>query len=71
MFKHLAQVGSTEHTFKEFLSLACKKLKALLLVNWTSLAKFNFVLLWAKLHLFFEILEKGKQRYLMNQKFIK
>ena len=48
-----------------------KNIKGLLLVSLTISAKLNFVLFWAKLHLFSKTLEKCKQRYLMNQKFIK
>ena len=68
------KVLSTEHTLgqiQQFISPTRKKLKGLLLVSLTSLAKLNFVLFWAKLHLFSKTLEKCKQRYLMNQKFIK
>ena len=45
----------TEHTLgqiQQFISPTRKKLQGLLaVVSWTSLAKLNFVLLWAKLHL--------------------
>ena len=56
---------------QQFISLTRKKLKGLLLVSLTGLVKLNFVLFWAKLHLFSKTLQKCKQRYLMNQKFIK
>ena len=65
-------MGFTEHTLgqkQQFISLAGKKLKGLLLVGLTSLVILNFLLFWAKLHLYTKTLEKCKQRYLMNQKF--
>ena len=65
---------STELTLgqkEQFISLAHKKLKRLLLVSLTSLAKLNILPFWTKLHLFTKTLEKCKQICLMNQIFIK
>ena len=51
---------ATEHTQgqrQQFISPTRKKLKGLLLVSLNSLTKLNFVLFWAKLHLFSETLK--------------
>ena len=68
------EIQFTEHTLgqkQQFYKSSRKKLKGLLLVSWTSLAKLNILPFWTKLHLFTKTLEEYKQRYLMNQIFIK
>ena len=48
-----------------------KNLEGLLYVSLATLTKFNFVLFWEKLHIFYKTLAKCKKRYLINQQFVK